>query len=68
MVYITVNTPPGFKSIRINEATYYLTFIYNMVLLDRLKEKGYWWDMYLNNKYIKNYNKRLIAEVLRIYR
>ena len=41
MVYITVNTFPGPKNIRINEAVYYFTFIYNVVLLDRLKERGY---------------------------
>ena len=40
-VYITINTPPGPKSIRINEVIYYLTFICNMVLLDYLKERGY---------------------------
>ena len=39
-----------------------------MVLLDRLKEKGYWWDTYPNNKCIKNHNGKLMAEVLRIYR
>ena len=63
-----MNTPPGLKSIQINKAVYYLTFICNVVLLDRLKEKGYWWDTYLNNKYIKNYNRRLMAEVPRIYK
>ena len=68
MVYIIVNTFPGFRSIRIDEVIYYFTFIYNMVLLDCLKERGYWWDMYLNNKYIKNYNGRLMAEVPRICR
>ena len=36
-----MNTLPGPRSIRINKVTYYLTFIYNVVLLDRLKEKGY---------------------------
>ena len=36
-----MNTPPGFKSIEINKAAYYPTFIYNVVLLDCLKEKGY---------------------------
>ena len=41
MIYITVNTLPGPKSIRIDKAAYYLTFIYNMVLLDCLKERGY---------------------------
>ena len=41
MVYITVNTLPGLKNIRIDETAYYLTFIYNMVLLDYLKERGY---------------------------
>ena len=40
-VYITINTPPGPKSIQINKTAYYLTFIYNMVSLDYLKEKGY---------------------------
>ena len=68
MVYIIINTFSGFKSIRIDKVTYYFTFIYNMVLLDRLKEKGYWWDMYFNNKCIKSHNGRLMAEVLRIYR
>ena len=34
MVYITMNTPPGPRSIRIDKAVYYLTFICNMVLLD----------------------------------
>ena len=41
MVYITVNTFPGLRSMRINEAVYCLTFIYNVVLLDYLKERGY---------------------------
>ena len=68
MVYITVNTFPGPKSIRINKAAYYFTFIYNMVLLDRLKERGYWWDTHFNSECIKNHNKRLMAEVLRIYK
>ena len=40
-VYVTVNTSPEFKSIRINETVYYPTFIYNMILLDYLKDKGY---------------------------
>ena len=39
-----------------------------MVLLDRLKEKGYWWDTHLNNEYIKSHNGRLIAEMPKIYR
>ena len=39
MVYITVNTFPGLRSIRIDEAVYYPTFIYNVVLLDRLKKR-----------------------------
>ena len=39
-----------------------------MVSLDRLKEKDYLWDTHLNNEYIKNYNKRLITEVPRIYK
>ena len=68
MVYITVNTLPGLRSIRIDKAAYYLTFIYNVVLLNYLKERGYWWDTYLNNKYIKSYNRRLIVEVPRIYK
>ena len=41
MVYIIINTPPGPRSIRINKAVYYFIFIYNIVLLDRLKERGY---------------------------
>ena len=41
MIYITVNTPPGPRSIQINKAAFYLTFIYIVVLLDRIKEKGY---------------------------
>ena len=41
MVYITINTPPGLKSIQIDKTVYYPTFIYNIVLLDRLKERGY---------------------------
>ena len=36
-----MNTPPRPKSIRINKAAYYPTFIYNIILLDRLKDKGY---------------------------
>ena len=63
-----MNTPPGPRSIRIDEVIYYLTFIYNVVLLDRLKERGYWWDTHLNNKCIKSHNGRLMAEVLRIYK
>ena len=63
-----MNTPPGFRTIQIDETAYYFIFIYNMVLLDCLKERGYWWDMYFNNKCIKNYNGRLMAEVPRIYR
>ena len=39
MVYIIINTFPGFKSIQINKVIYYLTFIYNMVLLNRLKKR-----------------------------
>ena len=39
-----------------------------MVLLDHLKERGYWWDMYPNNEYIKSHNGRLMEEVPRIYR
>ena len=39
-----------------------------MVLLNRLKEKGYWWDTYPNNEYIKSHNRRLMAEVPRIYK
>ena len=42
MVYITVNTFPGFRNIQIDETVYYPTFICNVVLLDRLKERGYW--------------------------
>ena len=68
MVYIIMNTFPGPRSIRIDEVIYYLTFIYNVVLLDRLKERGYWWDTYLNSECIKSHNGRLMAEVLRIYR
>ena len=68
MVYITINTLPGFKSIRIDEAIYYFIFIYNVVLLNYLKERDYWWNTYFNNKYIKSYNRKLIAEVLRIYK
>ena len=41
MVYIIMNTFPGPKNIQIDKAAYYPTFIYNMVLLNRLKEKGY---------------------------
>ena len=63
-----MNTFPGFKSIQIDKAVYYLTFIYNVILLDYLKERSYWWDMYFNNEYIRIYNGRLVAEVLRIYR
>ena len=68
MVYITVNTPPGLRSIQINKVIYYFTFIYNMVLLDCLKKRGYWWDTHFNNEYIQSYNGRLMAEVPRIYR
>ena len=68
MVYITINTLPGPRSIRINKAAYYPTFIYNIVLLNRLKEKGYWWDIYLNNEYIKSHNEKLITEMPRIYK
>ena len=68
MVYIIMNTLPGLRNIRINEVTYYFTFIYNMELLDCLKETGYWWDTYFNNKCIKNHNGRLMTEVLKIYR
>ena len=68
MVYITVNTPPGLKNIQIDKAVYYLTFIYNVILLDRLKEKGYWWDTHLNSECIKTHNGRLVAEVPRIYK
>ena len=63
-----MNTPPGLRNIRIDKAVYYPIFIYNVVLLDYLKEKCYWWDTHFNNKYIKNYDGRLIAEVPRIYR
>ena len=41
IMYITMNTFPGLKNIRIDKAAYYLTFIYNVVLLDHLKDKGY---------------------------
>ena len=41
MVYITINTPPGPRNIQIDKVAYYLTFIYIVVLLDRLKKKGY---------------------------
>ena len=41
IVYIIINTPPGPRSIRINKAAYYPTFIYNIILLDYLKKKGY---------------------------
>ena len=68
MVYIIINTPPGLRSIRIDEVIYYATFIYNMVLLNRLKERDYWWDTHLNNKCIKSYNRRLMAEIPRIYK
>ena len=67
-VYITVNTLPGHRNIQINKAAYYLTFIYNMVLFNRLKERRYWWDTYPNNKYIRSHNGRFMAEVPRIYR
>ena len=66
MVYIIINTLPGPRSIRIDKVVYYLTFIYNMVLLDRLKERGYWWDTHLNNECIKSHNGRLVVEVPRI--
>ena len=66
MVYIIMNTFPGFKSIRIDEVVYYLIFIYNVVLLDCLKERGYWWDTYFNSKCIRSYNGKLIAEMPRI--
>ena len=68
IIYITVNTPPGLKSIQINKAAYYPTFIYNIVSLNRLKKRGYWWDTHPNNEYIKSHNGRLIAEVPRIYK
>ena len=63
-----MNTFSRPKNIQINKAVYYLTFIYNVVFLDYLKERGYRWDTHLNNKYIKNYNGRLMAEVPRIYK
>ena len=63
-----MNTPPGPKSIRIDEAVHYFIFIYDVVLLDYLKERDYWWDTYLNNECIKNHNGRLVMEVLRICR
>ena len=61
-------TPPEPRSIQIDKTAYYLTFIYNMVLLDYLKKRGYWWDTHPNNECIKNHNRKLIAEVPRIYR
>ena len=36
---MTINTPPGPRNIQINKAAYYLTFIYNMVLLNRLRKR-----------------------------
>ena len=36
-----MNTFPGLKNIQIDKTAYYFTFIYNVVLLDRLKKKGY---------------------------
>ena len=41
IIYITINTFSGLRNIRIDKAAYYLIFIYNVVLLDCLKEKGY---------------------------
>ena len=41
MVYIIINTFPRPRNIRIDETVYYLIFIYNIVLLDYLKERGY---------------------------
>ena len=61
-----MNTPPGLRSIRINEAAYYFIFIYNVVLLDCLKGRGYWWDTHFNDEYIRSYNGRLMVEVPRI--
>ena len=51
---------PIIKIIRIQNVTFCLFFIYNIILFQKLRVRGYWWDTKPFNNYIRRLNKSII--------
>ena len=52
---------PIIKIIKIPNIIFYLSFIYNIILFQKLQVRGYWWDTKPFNNYIRRLNKSIIT-------
>ena len=51
---------PITKIIRILNVTFYPSFVYNIILFQKLRVRGYWWDIKPPNNYIRRLDKSII--------
>ena len=51
------------KIIRIPNITFYLSFVYNIMLFQKLRVRGYWWDIKPFNNYIWYLDESIIAQM-----
>ena len=65
-VSVSVQTPQGNRQLCAEEAAFCPTFICNVMSLDKLKERGYWWDTRPEFECVRNRGNDVVANVPKI--